>query len=118
MAFKPETDDLRNAPSIRVIEELQSEGALLRLYDPKAMDNMKSFFPEKKPDIQYASSLYDAVDGANALLLVTEWEEFAKMDLEKVKSLMDNPIFIDGRNLFDPEDVRKMGFEYTSIGRK
>ncbi len=118
LAFKPETDDLRNAPSIRVVEELLNEGALLRLYDPKAMNNMKSFFPEKKPDIKYMSSLYEAVDGANALLLITEWEEFSKMDLKKVKSLMDNPIFIDGRNLFVPEDVRKMGFEYSSIGRK
>ncbi|MCJ7579178.1 MAG: UDP-glucose/GDP-mannose dehydrogenase family protein [Candidatus Aminicenantes bacterium] len=118
LAFKPETDDLRNAPSIRVIEELINEGALLRLYDPKAMDNMRSIFPDKKPGIQYVSSLYDAVDGANALLLITEWDEFAKMDLKKVKSLMDNPIFIDGRNLFDPEEVRKMGFEYSSIGRK
>jgi len=118
LAFKPETDDLRNAPSIRVIEELLNEGASLRLYDPKAMDNMKSYFPESTPDIQYMPSLYEAVDGANALLLVTEWEEFAAMDLKKVKSLMDNPIFIDGRNVFVPEDVRKMGFEYSSIGRK
>ncbi|MFC2168525.1 UDP-glucose dehydrogenase family protein [Acidobacteriota bacterium] len=118
LAFKPETDDLRNAPSIRVIEELHKEGAFLRLYDPKAMDNMKSFFPEKKPDIQYVSSLYEAVEGANALLLITEWDEFAQMDLNKVKSLMANPIFIDGRNVFNPEDVRKIGFEYSSIGRK
>ncbi len=118
LAFKPETDDIRNAPSIRVIEKLHNEGALLRLYDPKAMDNMKNIFPEKKPGIQYVPTLYDAVDGANAVLLITEWEEFAKMDLKKVKSLMDNPIFIDGRNVFVPEDVRKMGFEYNSIGRK
>ena len=118
LAFKPETDDIRNAPSIRVIEELHKEGALLRLYDPKAVDNMKSLFPEKKPDIQYMSSLYEAVDGANALLLITEWEEFAAMDLKKIKSLMDNPIIIDGRNIFVPEDVQKMGFEYSSIGRK
>ncbi len=118
LAFKPETDDIRNAPSIRVIEELYNEGAVLRLYDPKAMDNMKRIFPEKKPDIQYMSTLYEAVEGANALLLITEWEEFAKMDLKKVKSLMDNPIFIDGRNVFVPEDVRKIGFEYSSIGRK
>ncbi len=118
LAFKSETDDIRNAPSIRVIEELHNEGAFLRLYDPKAMENMKSIFPENKPDIQYVSSLYDAVDGANALLLITEWEEFAKMDLIKVKSLMDNPIFIDGRNVFVPEDIRKKGFEYYSIGRK
>ena len=118
LAFKPETDDIRNAPSIRVIEELQKEGALLKLYDPKAMENMKGVFPENKPQILYVSSLYEAVEGANALLLITEWEEFAKMDLKKVKSLMDNPIFIDGRNVFDPEEVRKIGFEYTSIGRK
>ena len=118
LAFKPETDDIRNAPSIRIIEELQKEGALLKLYDPKAAENMKSIFPEKSPDIQYAESAYQAIEGANALLLITEWDEFLKLDLEKVKSLMDNPIFIDGRNAFNPEEVRKLGFEYYSVGRK
>lgn len=117
LAFKPETDDLRNAPSIKLIEALLSEGARLRLYDPQAADNMKRFFPENSEGIRYASGAYEALKGANALLLITEWREFRDMDLEKVKNLMENPIIIDGRNLFDPVKMREMGFEYTSIGR-
>jgi len=116
LAFKPETDDLRNAPSLKVIERLLAEGARLRLYDPKAADNMKRFFPEGRR-IRYTSGAYEAVDGANAMLLITEWKEFAELDLSKLKTLMDNPIVIDGRNLFDPDIMREMGFEYTSIGR-
>jgi UDPglucose 6-dehydrogenase len=118
LAFKPETDDIRNAPSLRIIEELLKEGALLRLYDPKAVDNMKMVFPEKRPEIQYVESAYEAIEGANALLLITEWDEFRQLDFERVKSMMDNPIFIDGRNAFDPAEIRKLGFEYYSVGRK
>ena len=118
LAFKPETDDIRNAPSIRLIEELRKEGALLKLYDPKAMDNMQEVFSENEPGIVYTQSSYSAVEGANALLIVTEWDEFRQMDLDKVKILMDNPIIVDGRNMFDPVEVRKKGFEYYSIGRK
>lgn len=117
LAFKPETDDLRNAPSIKVIEALLSEGARLRLYDPQASDNMKKFFPENTEGIRYADDAYEALNGANALLLITEWREFREIDLEKVKNLMENPIIIDGRNLFDPVKMREMGFEYISIGR-
>jgi UDPglucose 6-dehydrogenase len=118
LAFKPETDDTRNAPSISLINELQSQEALLRLYDPKAMDNMKNIFPEDPPKIVYVDNPYDAVKEANALLLVTEWEEFKALDLNKVKDLMANPILIDGRNVFNPDDVRDLGFEYHSIGRQ
>jgi UDPglucose 6-dehydrogenase len=117
LAFKPETDDTRNAPSIYLINELQSQEALLRLYDPKAMDNMKSIFPEDPPKIVYTQDPYEAVEDANALLLVTEWDEFKSLDLNKVKDLMANPILIDGRNLYDPDEVRNLGFEYYSIGR-
>ena len=118
LAFKPETDDIRNAPSIRIIEELRKEGALLKLYDPKAAENMKSVFPEESPEVQYTESVYKAIEGANALLLITEWAEFLKLDFEKVKSLMDNPIIVDGRNALNPEEIRKLGFEYYSVGRK
>jgi len=118
LAFKPETDDIRNAPSIRLIEELRKEGALLRLYDPKAVYNMREVFAEKDPEIVYSQSLYSAAENANALLIVTEWDEFKKMDLNKIKGLMDNPIIVDGRNMFDPGEIRKQGFEYYSIGRK
>ena len=118
LAFKPETDDIREAPGIKVIRRLLEEGALLRLYDPKAMDNMKEIFPEKPPQITYTQSLYEAVEEANALLLVTEWDEFKEMDLQKVKKAMDNPIIIDGRNVFEPSKLRELGFEYYSIGRQ
>lgn len=118
LAFKPETDDIRNAPSISIIKELEKEDALLRLYDPVAAENMKSIFPEDPPRIIYAEDPYAAVKEANALLLVTEWDEFRSLDLGKVKKLMANPIIIDGRNLFDSDEVRRFGFEYYSVGRK
>ena len=118
LAFKPETDDIREAPGIKIIRRLLEEGALLRLYDPKAMDNMKEIFPEQPPQITYTQSLYEAVEEANALLLVTEWDEFKEMNLQKIKKAMDNPIIIDGRNVFEPSKLRELGFEYYSIGRQ
>jgi UDPglucose 6-dehydrogenase len=118
LSFKPRTDDIRNAPSINLIQVLIDEGSLLRLYDPKAMEGMKAVFPEDHPHITYASSPYDAAEGANALLIVTEWEEFRDLDLSKVKDLMANPIIIDGRNIYDPEEIKNLGFEYYSVGRK
>jgi len=118
LSFKPETDDIRNAPSIDVIKELLNEGAKVRLYDPKAMDNMKEVFPEQPPQIFYVNSPYEAAEGAAALLIITEWDEFKGLDLEKIKDVMANPIIIDGRNIFEPEDVRSLGFEYYSVGRK
>ncbi len=117
LSFKPETDDIRNAPSLNIIRELLNEDAVLRLYDPKAADNIKSVFPPGDR-VVYCHSLYQALEGANAAVLVTEWEEFGRMDFQKAKALMENPIFIDGRNVFDPQKIRAAGFEYTSIGRK
>jgi UDPglucose 6-dehydrogenase len=118
LSFKPETDDIRNAPSINLVEALLKEGASLYLYDPKAMDNMKEHFPEDQSGIFYMNSPYQAVEGANAVLLVTEWDEFENLDLSKVKEGMANPILVDGRNFFDPQKVRDLGFEYYSVGRK
>ncbi|MGA2586064.1 MAG: UDP-glucose/GDP-mannose dehydrogenase family protein [Candidatus Aminicenantales bacterium] len=118
LAFKPETDDIREAPSIRLIKALLSEGAIVRLYDPEAQNNMKELFPEDKIRITYCRTPFDAVAGVNALVLCTEWKEFSGLDLKKVKSLMANPIVVDGRNIFPPENVRKLGFEYYSVGRK
>jgi len=118
LSFKPETDDIREAPSIKVIKELLEEGAFLRLYDPRAMENMKKIFPENPPGIIYSNSPYQAVENANALLLVTEWDEFKNLDLQKIKEVMTNPILVDGRNLFDLKYVRGLGYEYYSIGRK
>jgi UDPglucose 6-dehydrogenase len=118
LAFKPDTDDIREAPSIRAIRELTREGARLRLYDPQAMDNMKHLFPEEPERMVYCTSLEQAAEGANALLILTEWEEFARLDLGKLKKTMANPIIIDGRNVLDREAVTSSGFEYYSIGRK
>jgi UDPglucose 6-dehydrogenase len=118
LSFKPETDDIRNAPSISLIRNLQNEGARLRLYDPEAMTHMKFLFPEDPPRLVYTENPYDAIREANATLIITEWDEIKNLDLQQVKDLMDNPILIDGRNIFDPDGVREMGFEYYSVGRK
>lgn len=118
LSFKPETDDIREAPSIKVINRLLEEGASLRLYDPQAMQNVKEIFPEKPQQIYYAKSPYDAADNANALLLITEWDEFKELDLNKIKGLLANPIIVDGRNIYEPSRMRELGFEYYSIGRK
>ncbi len=118
LAFKPETDDIREAPSISIIRELLREGARLRLYDPKAMENMKEIYPEEPDRLEYCDSPYRATEEANALIILTEWEEFAGLELERVKKAMSNLIIVDGRNVFDPAVPRQLGFEYYSIGRK
>ncbi len=118
LAFKPETDDIREALSIKVIKKLLDEGSFLRLYDPRAMENMREIFPEEPPQISYVKSPYEAVKEANALLIITEWDEFKELDLKKIKEVMENPIIIDGRNVYDPSEVRELGFEYYSIGRQ
>ena len=118
LAFKPETDDIREAPSIRIIRELLREGARLRLYDPQAMDNMKQLFPPERGRLDYFPSPYSAAEGANCVLFLTEWEEFSRLDLSQIKETMATPIVIDGRNIFGPDALRKLGFEYYSIGRK
>ena len=113
LAFKPDTDDTRYAPSIDIIKQLKAEGASIRAYDPAAMERFK----EIDPDLFYAKDAYEACKGADALLLLTEWKEFAKLDLKKIKRLLQQPLLIDGRNVFRPDVVRKMGFQYQSIGR-
>ncbi|HCS49157.1 MAG TPA: UDP-glucose 6-dehydrogenase, partial [Candidatus Aminicenantes bacterium] len=118
LAFKPETDDIREAPSISIIRELVREGARLRLYDPQATENMKLVFSPEPGRLEYCASPYSAAEGTNALLLLTEWEEFAALDFDKLKETMANPIIIDGRNVFGPAALKKLGFEYYSIGRK
>lgn len=118
LAFKPETDDIREASSIKIIKKLLDEGSYLRLYDPRATENMKKIFPERSPQISYVKSPYEAVKEANALLIITEWDEFKELDLKKIKEVMDNPVIIDGRNVYDPSKMQELGFEYYSIGRQ
>jgi UDPglucose 6-dehydrogenase len=118
LAFKAGTDDVREAPSLRIIEALLREGAVLRLYDPQAIPNLRSIFPEKTGQLTYCESAYDAAKGAHALLLLTEWEQFRHLDFLRLRDLMDMPVLIDGRNFCDPVVVQKAGFEYLSIGRE
>lgn len=118
LAFKPDTDDIREAPSLRIIEALLKEGAVLRLYDPEAMHNTQVLFPEEAGRLTYCNSPYEAARGAQGLLLVTEWDEFRQLDLIRLREEMEVPILIDGRNLFDPEQVRKAGLEYVCMGRR
>ena len=113
LAFKPNTDDMRLAPSLEVIGPLQKEGAKIRAYDPKAMDKAR----ELLPGIEFCDGPYAAASGADALLICTEWDEFRELDLEKLRSVMSHPIVLDGRNLFDPQKMAELGFTYKSIGR-
>jgi UDPglucose 6-dehydrogenase len=117
LAFKAGTDDIREAVSLKIIQNLLEEGSSLRLYDPQAMPNTQQLFPATTPQLTYCSSAYEAARGAQALLLLTEWEEFRQLDLLQVRDLMEVPVLVDGRNLFDPDAVRKAGFEYISLGR-
>ena len=113
LAFKPNTDDMRLAPSLEVIRPLQEEGAKIRAYDPKAMDKAH----EALPGVEFCDGPYAAASGADALVICTEWDEFRGLDLEKLHSVMNHPIVLDGRNLFDPEKMIERGFVYKSIGR-
>lgn len=115
LSFKPNTDDIREAPSLRLVPMLLKEGARLKLYDPKAMENFKKLYPPDK-DLDYVPDMYSAVNGASALLIFTEWEEFQRADLNRVKELMELPIIIDGRNIYEPKVVRGLGFEYYGVG--
>lgn len=117
LAFKPNTDDIREAPAIDIVRELEKVGANLRLYDPKANENFKSIFSEKQ-NLKYFKDKYDALKDADALLIITEWDEFIKADLSRVKENMKLPIIIDGRNIFSAKIMKEKGFEYHSIGRE
>jgi UDPglucose 6-dehydrogenase len=117
LAFKAGTDDIREAVSLKIIQALLDEGCILRLYDPQAMPNTQEVFPASMERLTYCSSAYEVARGAQALLLLTEWEEFRQLDLLRVRDSMEVPILVDGRNLFDPATVRNAGFEYVSIGR-
>ncbi len=114
LAFKPETDDIREAPALYVIDELLKKGFTIKAYDPEAMNNFKKKFPT----ITYCGNPYDVVDGVDGLVILTEWNEFKEADLNKVKSLLKKPLVIDGRNVYSPEKMKNLGFTYISTGRK
>jgi UDPglucose 6-dehydrogenase len=115
LAFKPNTDDMREAKSVEVVQLLHSAGARIRAYDPAAMDNAKPLLPA---GVTFSDSPYEAADGAHAVVLVTEWNEFKYLNLERLRGLLKRPVIFDGRNLWEPERMRRLGFEYYSVGRK
>jgi UDPglucose 6-dehydrogenase len=116
LAFKPNTDDMREAPSRVVIRELLERGASICAYDPVAMPEAKHIFRDE-PRVTYAESPLSALDGADALLIVTEWKEFRSPDFGTIKDRLKQPLIFDGRNLYDPALVKQSGLEYYSIGR-
>ena len=113
LSFKPNTDDLREAPSIFIIKRLLEQGAKIRAYDPVAMNGAKAIFPE----IKYYKDLYDAAEGADALVIVTEWNQFRNLDLDKIKKILRQPYFFDLRNIYEPDKMKKLGFKYFCAGR-
>ena len=115
LAFKPKTNDMREAPSITIIEELLKCGVKIQAYDPKAIESTRKIFGDK---IEYSKSSYDALKNADCLLLLTEWNEFRRPDLERLKDLMKTPVIFDGRNQYDKTRLENRGIKYFSIGRK
>jgi UDPglucose 6-dehydrogenase len=115
LAFKPRTDDMREAPAIAIVERLLSAGAKVQAYDPEATRVAKGIFGAR---VQLAERSYDALKGADALALVTEWNEFREPDFPRMRKLMRSPVVFDGRNIYNPEQMRAQGFTYFSIGRR
>lgn len=114
LSFKPNTNDMREAPSITIINNLLEHGAIIKAYDPKAYDNARLHFGDR---ISYMGNSYEALEGADAMVLLTEWNEFRRPDFERIKQLLKEPLIFDGRNQYDVVRLKKMGFEYISIGR-
>jgi UDPglucose 6-dehydrogenase len=115
LAFKHNTDDIRMSPAIEVCQRLIKEGATLRVYDPKAMEKAKGILPEDR--VKYVDDMDSVPEDCDALVVVTEWAEFKNLDLARARDSMTSPLFFDGRNLFDPREVKQFGFTYKSIGR-
>lgn len=114
LAFKPNTDDIREAPALTIISRLLHNGAKVKVYDPEAMENVKQVFGDS---IEFCANEYDAINEVDALAIITEWNEFRTPDFERMKKIMNAPVIFDGRNIYDVQTIREMGFYYESIGR-
>jgi UDPglucose 6-dehydrogenase len=113
LTFKPETDDLREAPSLTIIPALLEHGARVRAHDPQAMEEAARFLP----DVTFCRNAYETCDGADAVVLMTEWNEYRALDLERLKALLKAPVFVDLRNVYEPRVMQRHGFHYTCVGR-
>jgi UDPglucose 6-dehydrogenase len=118
LAFKPQTDDMREAPSIYIIKELVERGAKINAYDPKAMEEAKHFYLKDVPNIFYFDSKYETLKNSDAMILLTEWKEFRSPDFEELKAQLNAPVIFDGRNQYSDSKLRTLGFEYYQIGVK
>lgn len=114
LSFKPDTDDMREAPSIYIVNELQKEGSNIRAYDPAAMENARRILK----GITYCENAYEVAEGCHAIMVLTEWRQFQELDLEEIKKRMVQPVIVDGRNIYDPVEMKKLGFTYVSVGRQ
>jgi UDPglucose 6-dehydrogenase len=114
LTFKPKTDDVRESPALYVIEMLLEKGMKIRAFDPKGIENARKVLDDK---IFYAKDAYDAIEGADGLAIITEWNMFKSPDFDRIKETLKTPVIFDGRNLFDPGEIRDKGFEYFGIGR-
>jgi len=115
LTFKPETDDMRESPAVTILPALLEKGARIRAHDPKGMEEARNFLPL---EVEYATNAYDACENADAVILLTEWNQYRALDLERIGSLLRKRIFIDLRNVYEPEKLRSLGFQYTGVGRK
>ena len=115
LSFKPRTDDIREAPALVLIDSLLKAGCKVRTHDPKAMANVKEIYGD---NIVYCDRAFSALEGADLLAIVTEWQEFRNPDFSQMKKLMKNAVIVDGRNLYEPATMKEQGFTYLSIGRK
>jgi UDPglucose 6-dehydrogenase len=114
LTFKPETDDMRDAPAITILPALLEKGAKIRAHDPKGMAEAKKYLPE---GIDYADNAYTACEGADAVVLMTEWNQYRALDLERIKKTMREPVFVDLRNVYEPAVMKAQGFRYVGVGR-
>ena len=118
LAFKPETDDMREAPAIYIIKDLVKRGAKIQAFDPKAMEEAQHFYLKDTPNVKYTSNKYEALENAHAMILLTEWKTFRAPDFDAIKKALQDPIVFDGRNQYSDIEMQKRGFEYYQIGKK
>ena len=114
LAFKQETDDVRESPAIEIITGIHDKGGIIKAYDPIANDSMKEIFPA----LDFKSSWYDAVKGSDAAVIMTEWNEFRSMDLEKLKNLMSQPVVLDTRNILNVSELKRLEFKFDNVGHR
>jgi len=115
LSFKPDTDDIRSAPVLDIIGQLHREGAHIKVYDPQAMEKARAVLPK---EVRFCKDAYEVAKNSDCLVLATEWNEFKELDFKRIKSLMKQPILVDGRNIYDPAEMKRIGFTYVGIGRK